>query len=245
MRGARGHAAGRGSGLARAGDPSCAPPPLRRPRQRSEPPGAAGIRRPLRLSHRLYLASLAFLGPASSLSAWPSPVEVFGSLSVWGVGLPHCFSCFSVLLRLASPARCLPLWLPLPSFVLASAPLGLPQSTTRLPHQPPISASQYLRAAIGPLIVPAPLELLSEPRCVPVSPRFFQLPRLALGLRHPLPVLSNNEKPCAPKAPSLPRGSGVPPKQFSTPSLGEPWDPHPRVIKRVQLHLHCAKGEGG
>lgn len=219
-------AAGSGSGPARAGGPSCAPPPRRPPPQRSEPPSAAGLPpAPPPLSPPL--PSLSFFSPAISLSAWPSPVEVSGSLSVWGVGLPHCFGCFSVLLRLVSPACCLSRSGSLSRAL--SRPLPLSVSPDPPPASPPTSPPSLRLSISGqlsvPLIVPAPLELLSEPLCVPVSPGLFQLPRRALGLGHPLPLLSNNEKPVRPENPS------PSPREWSTPSssprrlLGSPGTP--------------------
>lgn len=176
-------AAGQGSGLARAGGPSCAPPP-----RRSEPPREAGLP-PAPPPRSPSLPSLAFLSPAISLSAWPSPVGVSESLSIWGVGRPHCFAAF-----LSSPD-----WRPLLAVSPALAPspdlcFGLCPSRSP-PHPKPAPASPpppSLRLSLSrqlsvPLLVPAPPELLSQPLCVPVPPGLFQLPRRAPGLSHPSP----------------------------------------------------------
>lgn len=97
----------------RVGAPALARTPrLRSPRRcrgQRLPSLAPGLARLSASASRLVLplwpSSLAFLNPSLSLSTPRSPAEVSRSLCVRGVGRPHCFSCFSVLPRPASPAR--------------------------------------------------------------------------------------------------------------------------------------------
>lgn len=238
----------------RVGSPALARTPrLRSPRRcrgQRLPSLAPGLARLSASASRLVLplwpSSLAFLNPSLSLSTPRSPVEVSRSLCVWGVGRPHCFSCFSVLPRPCVPGSLsLPLWLPLLSFVWVSAHLGLPPPPSRLPPQ--LCRLGPSRLPSVSLIVPAPPELRSEPLCVPVSPGFSNSGAERPGSANLLPLPSHNENPVQPESPwPFRQEAGVLPPQFPTLSLAESWDnTPPPVVERAQLRVQCAKWGGG
>lgn len=152
--------------------------------------------------------NLAFFNPSLSLSARRSPVEVSGSPRVPGVSVALIVSAASL------PSPGLRARLPLPSCVSASAGPGISPT----PHPPP-SLSLRLSRSVS-LVVPAPLELLSEALRLPVSPGLVQLWRRA-PRQIPFPCQVTMKTLATRKLLAFPAGVGVLPPQSPTPSV--PW----------------------
>lgn len=213
--------------------PDSPPPPRRWEPPFAAHPGLARLsasasRSVLGLFHHLYLALPSSVPPSVSLHQPGATVTCRGlwaSLCVPGVCRPHCFSCFSVLPRLASSARCLS---GSGSFSRALS-RSLPISVSSLPLPAaslPISASQSLPAAVGlphcPRASGAPLGASRRPS---LSRAFPALAPSARARQTPSPCQITMKSPCDPKAPCLPRRnrSSTPTPAATTVPHAVPW----------------------
>ena len=131
------------------------------PLPRSEPLFAAGRTSPASPHSHLCLACPSSVSP-SSLRAMVTCRGLRASLSVRGVGRPHCFSDSCVPSRLASPAPASSL----PSFVSGSAHPGLPlpPPAASLPVSAPRSLPATAGLLLGPRASGAPLGASPSPR---------------------------------------------------------------------------------
>lgn len=193
--------------------------------QRSKPPftpclglarlSASAGRRALRLSRHLDLTSPSSIPP--SVSRRDGHLSRYLGLCVSGVSVALIVSAASLSSRACVPSSPpLPLWLPLPSFVSASADPGI------IPHTPPASLPISASVSVGlPHCPRAPGAPLRDSPPPSLSGSFPALAPSAQAWQVPVPCQVAMKTLATRKLLAFPVRKGVLPPRFPTPSV--PW----------------------